>query len=663
VRGKVREMQNRPDEAIEDYKEAWRHNMPRALPPLITLMLQQGKDLAELKKFDPTAPVDRLAAEVALLAGDRARAATFVRETTKSQAGQAGLEIWQANMLNLLGNRKDAEKELRDLAEKHPEQLNPWLTLLQYQVAAHQPKEAGETARMLMDRVVTDKPELVQARCSWLLGDRAAADRAFQDVIRKYPNDVEGRMYAANFEIENGRPDQAIDHLRQILKVDPNSRAAARKLAELLLERVDDLASWERAWEALGPGSGDEAPEDRLLRANILARHPEPSRRAEAIEILEGLRADLPVDLPFASTVREVLVKLLLQTRAIDRACRVAAISAAKNDPAAIALYAGALLQTGSWDEVERQLDRMHLIIPGDPRETRLRALLVIGRSGPEKAAEGLKQAVKSLGQKPEAEALCREAFGIVIQAGPRDAKIAEWLGRRLAEHRPAASWMPAQALVLQGEYDKAFDLCRIAAGTDSRADASAASQVALGVITASPEDAGYLQNAESVIEAARAHDPSAVDLLLMLAQVRRYQGRYEDEARIYRELLSREPDNLIVLNNLAWTLAEGMNKPDEALGYIDQVISRIGKNADTLDTRGVILTRLGRFDEAIEVLKEVVLLRPSASFYTHLARAYFKAGQDEQFRKYRDAARKAGFDAKKADPSERAELESMMKL
>ena len=79
------------------------------------------------------------------------------------------------------------------------------------------------------------------------------------------------------------------------------------------------------------------------------------------------------------------------------------------------------------------------------------------------------------------------------------------------------------------------------------------------------------------------------------------------------------------------------------------------------LDIRGVILTRLGRFDEAIGNLKEAASDRPTPSMLFHLCRAYRKANRMEDFRHYREQAHRAGISAAKVDSVERMELESLL--
>ena len=109
--------------------------------------------------------------------------------------------------------------------------------------------------------------------------------------------------------------------------------------------------------------------------------------------------------------------------------------------------------------------------------------------------------------------------------------------------------------------------------------------------------------------------------------------------------------------------MSEGLNKPSEGLEKIDDLLAIAGRNAEQLDTRGVILTRLNRLEEAVKDLKEAVKLGSNAIYLYHLAKAYKKMGRQEDFRTTFEEARRVGLTATvTVDPTERAELEALLK-
>src|SRR5262249_35891499 len=129
----------------------------------------------------------------------------------------------------------------------------------------------------------------------------------------------------------------------------------------------------------------------------------------------------------------------------------------------------------------------------------------------------------------------------------------------------------------------------------------------------------------------------------------------------IYRTMLDLNPSNFEFLNNMAWTLSEEMNKPDEALRWADEAVKKAGPKPAILDTRGVVLTRLKQFDRAARDLDEPAPHTPAGPLFYHLARPYKRAGRLDDRRKARDGAVKAGLSREHLQPAELADWDGVM--
>jgi cellulose synthase operon protein C len=131
---------------------------------------------------------------------------------------------------------------------------------------------------------------------------------------------------------------------------------------------------------------------------------------------------------------------------------------------------------------------------------------------------------------------------------------------------------------------------------------------------------------------------PKDLKLLDDLATVRRFQGKYAEEkyaevVKLYRSILEADDKNAGAMNNLAWILGVHEGNTAEALQMVNKAIELKGKQAAWLDTRAVIYTKLNRFDEAIQDLKEALKEGPTASRCFHLARAYLLAERLDEAR------------------------------
>ena len=173
--------------------------------------------------------------------------------------------------------------------------------------------------------------------------------------------------------------------------------------------------------------------------------------------------------------------------------------------------------------------------------------------------------------------------------------------------------------------------------------------------------DPEFLKKLDALGDSARSKSPNSIEVLFFLADLRHLQGRYEEEVALYRVIAGLNPGSFSFLNNMAWTLSEGLGRHDEALARIDEAIRRIGRTAELLDTRGVILARLGRFDEAIVDLEQCARADASPTTYLHLARAYLKAGKTEEFRRCRDLARKGRLTPEDLDTTDRENSQDVL--
>jgi predicted Zn-dependent protease len=76
-------------------------------------------------------------------------------------------------------------------------------------------------------------------------------------------------------------------------------------------------------------------------------------------------------------------------------------------------------------------------------------------------------------------------------------------------------------------------------------------------------------------------------------------------------------------MNNLAYLLALKEDRGAEALELLRRAVQTVGELPDLLDTRAVVCLTLGRGEEAVSVLEDLLVEVPSAGGYFHLAQAY----------------------------------------
>ncbi|MBN9518396.1 tetratricopeptide repeat protein, partial [bacterium] len=189
----------------------------------------------------------------------------------------------------------------------------------------------------------------------------------------------------------------------------------------------------------------------------------------------------------------------------------------------------------------------------------------------------------------------------------------------------PSAPLALAGFLARRGRLSEAMPLYEAAWKAGPPEAVGRSSVAALRAGRGSPADAGRV---EAWIDAAVAAAPQSVGLLVLKADLYQFQERFADAVAVYREVLRRDPRQVVALNNLAYLLAVRGGRPDEALALIDAGLAVTGPHPDLLDTRGVVLTRAGRADEAAADLARAVADAPAGEKHFHLALAHLRAGR-----------------------------------
>jgi Tfp pilus assembly protein PilF len=97
--------------------------------------------------------------------------------------------------------------------------------------------------------------------------------------------------------------------------------------------------------------------------------------------------------------------------------------------------------------------------------------------------------------------------------------------------------------------------------------------------------------------------------------------------AEHYEKALALQPDDLLLLNNVAYLEAAVLDKVPQAVERARRALALNPVNADLMDTLGFALTKKGEYPEAIGLLRRASRVQASATTYAHLAMAQLKGG------------------------------------
>ena len=117
-----------------------------------------------------------------------------------------------------------------------------------------------------------------------------------------------------------------------------------------------------------------------------------------------------------------------------------------------------------------------------------------------------------------------------------------------------------------------------------------------------------------------------------------------------YRALLSRHPNHVLTMNNLASVLSDS-GQLNEALALAERAVAIAPQNGMVLDTYGWILFKLKKNGEALDVLKKSAEILPGHPIILyHLGAVYHAAGNVPLARQYLEKALSISSDFNEAD-------------
>lgn len=298
-----------------------------------------------------------------------------------------------------------------------------------------------------------------------------------------------------------------------------------------------------------------------------------------------------------------------------------------KDQPHFLLMRAEQAMRTGNFSEAEKAFMRAHELAPG-LYVTALNLARFLDFSGREPARvlalyqEGARLA-------PERAETWFHLGSFQFRQGDGEAALGAF--KRVQALLPAQLSAERRLAVLAaaaGNSSAAEHWYRKALGNKPSADEAAQLNAALG-------DALLRQNkvaeARKPIEAAIKHREE-LPLVFALGTIDEAEGKNSDAERRYRRVLALAPENPLAANNLAMLQVKTGRTSPETLELSERARKNIAGNVIIESTYGCVLSELGRYAEAIEVLKSVATAAPSDPWAAYcLGRSLAQTGNVEE--------------------------------
>jgi len=547
----------------------------------------------------------------------------------------------------------DSAAAFKKAVELQPEFPEAWYALIALHVSEKDLEGAQAALREAQLSLSGDNLQMFLAKSYETLGRWFDAETMYRAVYDAAPDDLNRTQQLAAFYMSPiyQRPDRqqkVAPLINKIIragaekKLQPNDPGLlwARRTGAKLLAASTDYQSLVKAENMLASNSqdGSLSIEDKLEMAGILAPRPEPLSRLKAIDLLEEVSEIQPLneqgEIALAQ-LYEATGDTSKYTRQMEKA-----IARFQNSTVARQAYANNLLKRDdqrSIAEATKQVTKLRQLAPNSPSTFQLTVRLAdkVGKQA-QIRGELLKlvpdfKTIKEI--SPQQGQQLAMLAGLFVEVGDLDT--AERIYRELATRDPNLT--PALAAFLGqhrdveqsfAKLDEIYSVERI----------PQLLQVAMATVRQQRDKVGdkFDEQIQRWLDAGLRENPDSINLLIVQADLFDLQKKYDESAKVYRQLLDRKDltgvRRAIVLNNLSFLVALAGTQAEanvDPLKLVDEAASIMGPNSDILDTRAVVLTALKRYDDAIHDLELSVTDNPTASKYFHKADAHLRAGQN----------------------------------
>lgn len=664
ARGRIAELDGRVEDAARDFVRALELGAPQPTLAHRTVLLlsqlgwndQADQVLQNIEDRDEsTSDLKLLVARTALDRRERDRAVALARQAVPESSRDPRLLTALADLLTAAGRFDEAEKPITQALALAPDHAPAWIARVRLLAVSGRRDEIPPVLDEAARRVRPQEAELTLALCRSIAGDDQMAELA-AEALKVKAGDATVIRSAAEFHVDTQNVGRAKPLLDALLdpktNAPPETIAWARRAMALLAVRSGDQRLVREAiarFEQNGPGTSSLEPDDQRVVAVLLTASPD--RRDEGVAALDKLRRERRL-----RREDRFLLARLHQERDEWPACRelmTALVNETPPDENHVLAFANWMIDKEEFDDAER------LLRPFRAQSSLAELRLVEARSRLLKARGRDEAAAALLADRAELHPDESAALATLLERLDRTDD-AEQLYRRFAalDSKDPARLSPLILfLARQGREEEAVTLCESVA---KAGPAEAVVPVALTMLSSlQSSSTGFVDRLGALIERAVGSAPDSASSRLILALLRTKQNRSDEAKKLYDQLLSDNPDDAGVLNNLAFIL--GSQDDPRALDLINRALAIAGPDASLLDTRAMIHLSRGEASSAIEDLNRAVALNPRKPIlHVRLAEARLAEGKPDEARNSLQRADELGAATAALDPRDQASLDQL---
>jgi tetratricopeptide (TPR) repeat protein len=419
-------------------------------------------------------------------------------------------------------------------------------------------------------------------------GKRAEAAEVNNEILKENPKDADAKSLSATFLLDQGDVNSALTQLQAVVTTTPDNATAHFELG--------------RAYAASGRPDGRESARQQFETAIRLQ--------------------------PTMLQPRLGLAELQVQHNEYEAALD-SVQSVLQRDPGNVnakVIQSQALLGQKKYQDTDTLLASMLKSNPGSPDVYYQVGTAAMAQGRPKDAESAFQRAYEL---NP---ANSKSLLGMVdaeIQQGQPD-KAMSILQNEVnkAPNRADLVFLMGNVAQREGKFqDSVTYFTKVLNALDKKSKARANLYLSLA---ATYRMAGDLNSAIANLQKAREIIPDNENVLGTLGLVMDQAGHKAEARQAYEACLGVNPNNIEVLNNLAYLMAETNADLDVALNHAQKARGLSPSTPEIADTYGWILLKKGLAEQAIPVFQDLVGRVPTNTSYRyHLAKAYAQKGDN----------------------------------
>ncbi len=553
----------------------------------------------------------------------------FLNNDPNNQVARLAL----AQLKTRQGQFDEAGELLTQLKIQDPNSLPVAVAQIQLNISQNKPAEALKLCDEIINNLDNAYAYVLRAGTYASLGQADKALEDFEHAAAIEPNNVGVLMARSDFYLSMGQTDEAIADTEQALFLAPNNVQIQKRAIPLLLASGD--AEKVRQGKALldkALQSNQEDSELQLLKARLLFAEGTAPALEDATRRLQKITEDQPEISGAWVLLGEISLLQGQLSKAMDAALR--GLAHTPNDRTLLLLKA----RTEAARLPVLAIPTLKMLLELDPNDTQTVIRLAntyIAAGNPQEAVNILKVQLVSHAGTPEGRRI-NVALAVALHKNGNKADAQKEFDSLLQSEPNDPVPLLAQVQLLKDDQLWSDLSQKVEDWYQKYPEDNRTPIIIARNLIATTEDSQAKKIAEDILWKILENDSNSIEAMTTLAILLHTIGRSDESVPLYEQVLQLEPDNLIVINNLAWIMCEEQGKFQEALELTQRGLQISPNYIDLIDTRGVAYYRLGEFDKAskdfttcIELYIDGTLAAISSRF--HLARAFDKLGQKDK--------------------------------